>query len=147
MKKLFLILCTVSFYTIANAQAYIPLRLEDDVHEATRNKTESKEYNTNRSYVGIVVNYITPQGSGSYAVELYNANYNDEDCYTSYAFDWYLSYKGKRVSDYYSSTIRCRDTEQRIVRCWPDEVPRGYESYVTVQFGREKAPKDRRDDF
>ena len=138
MKKLFLILCTVSFYTIANAQAYIPLRLEADT---------AKEYNTNRSYVGIVVNYITPQGSGSYTVELFNANHNDEGCYTSYAFDWYLSYKGKRVSDYYSSTIRCRDTEQRIVRCWPDEVPRGYESYVTVQFGREKALKDRRDDY
>ena len=65
----------------------------------------------------------------------------------AYAFDWYLSYKGKRVSDYYSSTIRCRKTEQRTVRCWPDEVPRGYESYVTVQFGREQAPRDRRDDY
>ena len=134
MKKLLLILCAVSFYTIANAQAYTQLHIQ------------SVEYNTNHSHVGIVVNSITPQGGGSYAVELYNANYNDEDCYTSYAFDWYLSYKGKRVSDYYSSTIRCRKTKLCTVRCWPDEVPRGYESYVTVQFGREQAPRDRRDD-
>lgn len=135
MKKLLLILCAVSLYTIANAQAYTQISIQ------------SLERNTNRSHVGIVVNSITPQGGESYAVELYNANYNDEGCHTSYAFDWYLSYKGKRVSDYYSSTIRCRKTEQRTVRCWPDEVPRGYESYVTVQFGREQAPKDRRDNY
>ena len=135
MKKLLLLLCAVSFYAVANAQAYTQIHIQ------------SLEYNTNNSHVGIVVNSITPQSGGSYVVELYNANYSDEGCRTSYAFDWYLSYKGKRVSDYYSSTIRCRKTEQRTVRCWPDEVPRGYESYVTVQLGREKAPKDRRDDY
>lgn len=108
------------------------------------------EYNNHNSYTGINVNNISPMSDGSYLVNLYNTNYNDPydgvSYYTSYSFTWYLSYNGERVSDYYNSTIRCRKTEERKVYAWPNKVPKGYEKYVTVQFGREPLKKDRRDD-
>ena len=64
-------------------------------------------------------------------------------------FDVYLSYKGKRVSDYYSfgAPPGCNyGSASRTVTVWPDEVPEGHEKYVTVQTGREPAKRDRRDD-
>lgn len=112
----------------------------------------STEYNTHNSSSGIEVSSITYQSDGSYRVILYNTNHNDPydgvSYYTSYNFEWYLSYKGKRVSDYFQSTIRCRKNEDKYVYAWPNEVPRGYEHYVSVQFGREQnmVNKDRRDD-
>lgn len=141
MKKIilsFLFICS-GFY--GYGQAYKPISIS------------RAEYNTHNSYSGIDINGITPQADGSYMVEFYNTNYNDPydgvSYYTSYSFEWYLSYKGKRVSDYYKSTIRCRKSESKSVYSWPNEVPKGYERYVTVQFGREqvKVYKDRRDDF
>lgn len=111
-----------------------------------------REYNTRQSSSGIDVRSITYQSDGSYRVILCNTNHNDPYdgvwYYTSYNFEWYLSYKGKRVSDYFQSTIRCMENEDKYVYAWPNEVPRGYERYVSVQFGREQnmVNKDRRDD-
>lgn len=110
------------------------------------------EYNTHNSSSGIQVKSISPQTNGTYAVEFYNTNQNDPyygvSYVTSYCFDWYLSYCGKRVSDYYTSTIRCRKSESRAVYAWPNAVPKGDENYVTIQFGREQVEyqRDRRDD-
>lgn len=110
------------------------------------------EYNTHNSFSGIEVSSLVPQSGGAYRVTLYNTNYNDPydgvSYYTSYSFEWYLSYKGKRVSDYFKSTIPCRKSNEKTVYAWPDEIPSGHERYVTVQFGRKevKVPKDRRDD-
>lgn len=109
------------------------------------------EYNTHNSHSGITLTSIAYQStSGSYLVDLFNGNHNDPydgtEYRTSYSFEWYLSYKGKRVSDYVKSIVRCLDSEQKIVFAWPNEVPKGYEKYVTVQFGREPIKKDRRDD-
>lgn len=102
----------------------------------------SIEYNTYESHSGIKVNSITSQADGSYLVVLYNSNYDDDsNTRTSNHFYWYLSYKGKRVSDSYDSTIRCRTSLQKVVRTWSGKVPKGNERYVTVQLGR-----DRRDD-
>lgn len=111
-------------------------------------KVSSPEYNTHNSSSGIEVRSITYQSDGSYRVILYNTNHNDPYYYTSYDFEWYLSYKGKRVSDYFQSTIRCRKNVDKYVYAWPNEVPQGYERYVSVQFGREQnmGNKDRRDD-
>lgn len=134
---------TVSFLLLGfcvNAQAYKSINIS------------SAEYNTRKSSSGIEVSSITYQSDGSYHIVLYNTNYNDPydgvSYYTSYNFEWYLSYKGKRVSDYFQSTIRCRKNVDKYVYAWPNEVPRGYERYVTVQFGREqqRVYKDRRDD-
>lgn len=121
MKKLLLILCAVSLYTIANAEVY-------------------------NSHIGISGS-VAPQNDGSYLVTFFNSNGMEDRHYPTYTFEWYLSYKGKRVSDYYTAAVVARSSGQQTARCWPGEVPRGHESYVTVQFGREKAPKDRRDDF
>ncbi|MBR5533058.1 MAG: hypothetical protein IKU59_07125 [Bacteroidales bacterium] len=123
----------------SNAQAYQSIKIAD------------VEYNTHSSFQGINVNLIQPQTDGSFLIELYNTNYNDPydgvSYKTSYSFEWYLSYNGKRVSDYYRSTIRCRKEELKKVYVWPAKVPKGHEKYVTVQFGREPIKKDRRDDY
>lgn len=63
-------------------------------------------------------------------------------------FTWYLSYKGKRVSDYYNTFVIFQSAKKVTVYSWPDEVPRGHEKYVIVKFGKEQlaeSPKDRRD--
>ena len=123
-----------------NAQAYKSIKIAD------------VEYNTHSSFQGVNVNSIQPQNDDSYMVTFYNTNYNDPydgvSYKTSYSFEWYLSYCGKRVSDYYKSTIRCRTKETKKVYAWTAKVPKGHERYVTVQFGREPREiiKDRRDD-
>ena len=97
---------------------------------------------------GIECSSITPQNDGAYIVCLYNTNDNHgyfANEFAYYSFTWYLSYKGQRVSDYYDSVIRCQSGEEKNVYVWPDEVPKGHEKYVVVQFGKEATPKDRRD--
>jgi len=61
-------------------------------------------------------------------------------------FDFYLSYKGKRVSDYYHMRFCVSGRHGTNAVAWPDVIPKGHEKYVTVQLGKEKAKKDRRDD-
>lgn len=115
------------------AQYHIPKFIEED-------------YVTVSSKEGISVTSVTPNQDKSYTVVLKNNNTNAEGEIKSYCFDWYLSYKGKRVSDYFQETIRCGKTATKQVYCWPGEVPTGYEQYVTVQLGREPMKRDRRDD-
>lgn len=105
-----------------------------------------EDYVTVSSKEGISVSSVTPNQDKSYTVVLKNNNTNDVGEIKSCCFEWYLSYKGKRVSDYYQETIRCGKTATKQVYCWPGEVPSGYERYVTVQLGREPVKKDRRDD-
>ena len=104
------------------------------------------EYVTISSKEGISVSSITPNQNSSYCVELYNNNRGNQGEITSYNFEWYLSYRGERVSDYFQETIRCGQSSSRTVYAWPGEVPSGNEKYVTVQLGRQPARKDRRDD-
>lgn len=120
---------------MAFGQAYHPISIA------------SLEYVTHESHSGIEVSSITPQSDGSYLVTLYNTNHHDDgNTRTSYHFTWYLSYKGKRVSDYYANTISCRKSASVTAYAWPGYVPRGNERYVTAQLGKEPRPKDRRDD-
>ena len=107
-----------------------------------------EDYVTVSSKEGISVTSVTPNQDKSYTVVLNNNNTNAVGEIKSYCFDWYLSYKGKRVSDYFQETIRCGKTATKQVYCWPGEVPSGYERYVTVQLGKEQKPvkKDPRDD-
>ena len=134
MKKYLLLFFGILMYSSVSAQAYHSVRLaQPDIY-------------TTNSHDGIDVSSITPKTDGSYSVELFNSNYNNGNEIVTYAFEWYLSYKGKRVSDYYKSAIRNRKSEQKTVWAWPDEVPRGNEQYVTVQFGKEPPVRDRRDD-
>ena len=138
---LIIIIVLLSSSLSSNAQAYKPIKIAD------------VEYNTHPSSQGINIELIQPQNDGSFLIKLYNTNHNDPydgvSYRTSYSFEWYLSYNGKRVSDYYRSTIRCRKEETKNVYAWPGNVPKGHERYVTVQFGREpiKITKDRRDDY
>lgn len=141
MKKYVIGVFLTLFFLSANGQAYQSLNIAP------------LEYNTYNSHEGIEVVSITPQSDGMYLVNFYNNNYNDpydgSSYQTSYNFTWYLSYKGKRVSDYFDTTIRCRKSGEKTVYAWPGDVPKGYEKYVTVQFGREQKQivKDRRDDY
>lgn len=140
-KKILIIISVLLGSSVSSyAQAYKPIRIAD------------VEYNTHYSFLGMEVKSIQPQNDDFYMITFYNTNYNDPydgvSYRTSYSFEWYLSYNGKRVSDYYRSTIRCRNEETKNVYAWPAKVPKGHEKYVTVQFGREprEIKKDRRDD-
>lgn len=135
MKKYLLFVFGILVYSSVSAQAYHSLNIV------------SRDYVTNESFSGIVVSSVTPQEDGSYSVTLFNSNYDSSYEAVTNSFDWYLSYKGKRVSDYFKSAIRSRNISTKTVLAWPDEVPKGNEKYVTVQFGRERTtPTDRRDD-
>ena len=104
------------------------------------------EYVTVNSKEGISVGYVTANQNNSYTVVLYNNNRGNQGEITSYNFEWYLSYKGERVSEYYQETIRCGQSASRTVYAWPGEVPAGNEKYVTVQLGKEPTKRDPRDD-
>lgn len=133
MRKIIAFILFTSVFVCVNAQ-YVPLNIvrAEDV------TIESKE--------GIVVQSTSVNTDKSITVTLYNSNSDRDNERYTYTFVWYLSYKGKRVSDYYIEAIRCRRTSSRTVHFWPGEVPNGYEKYVTVQLGREPRKKDPRDD-
>lgn len=118
----------------ANAQAYRPLNIQ---------RSENVTVNSKE---GIVVQATTINDDKSFTVTFMNSNYNNDGERNTDIFEWYLSYKGKRVSDYYTEAIRCRQTGSRTVYYWPNTVPAGHEKYVSVQLGREPRKKDRRDD-
>lgn len=105
-----------------------------------------EDYVTVSSKEGIGITSMTPNPNKSYTVVLTNHNRSAQGEIQSNCFDWYLSFKGERVSDYFQETIRCGKSSTRTIFCWPGKVPSGYEQYVTVQLGREPIKKDRRDD-
>lgn len=133
MRKCFAFILLVGIAVIANAQ-YVPINII------------SAEEVTIKSKDGIIVQSTTVNTDKTISVTFMNTNYNQENERNTYTFEWYLSYKGNRVSDYYSEAIRCRRTANRTVQFWPGEVPNGYEKYITVQLGREPRKKDPRDD-
>ena len=104
-----------------------------------RPKVETYEVESEK---GIVVQSTTVNSDKSITATFFNRNNKDFTTdYNStkyiYTFKWYLSYKGKRVSDYYTEYIPCQQMASRTVYIWPDEVPKGNEKYVTVQLGLE----------
>lgn len=133
-RKLFLTILFLGIGILSATAQYHPLNIVEP------------EYNTVSSTQGINVSSITPNQNNSYTVILYNNNQSNRGEITSYNFEWYLSYKGKRVSDYYQETIRCGQSSSRTVYAWPGEVPAGHERYVTPQLGRQPPKKDPRDD-
>ena len=135
MKKiaLFVLFMTVLVIQTTHAQYHTPNFIQED-------------YVTVSSIKGIGVTSLTPNSDKSYTVELTNHNRSAQGEIQSNCFEWYLSYKGERVSDYFQETIRSTKTATRTVYCWPGKVPSGHEQYVTVQLGREPIKKDRRDD-
>lgn len=133
MRKLLIAFMLLAGTFTAKAQ-YVPL----NIVPAENVTINSKE--------GIVVQSTTVNEDKSITVTFMNSNYNNDGERNTYNFEWYLSYKGKRVSDYYTEAIRCRQTGSRTVYYWPNTVPAGHEKYVSVQLGREPRKKDRRDD-
>lgn len=137
MKKLFfLIFITCALHTNAQYQQL-------NIIQST--------YVTVNSHDGILVQGTTLNKDKSITVTFKNgneSNYNTSGEVITYSFDWYFSYKGKRISDYYTDAARCGKTVSHTAHFWPGEVPAGYEKYITVQLGRERKPikKDRRDD-
>ncbi len=104
------------------------------------------EYVTVESTQGIVVQSASLNPDKSITVVLKNTNMCNVPEIATYTFEWYLSFKGKRISDYYSAAVRCNKTATQTVYFWPDTVKKGQEKYITVQLGRKGKKKDRRDD-
>lgn len=106
-------------------------------------------YVTVKSHEGILVQSTALNKDKSITVTFKNgndSNYDTSGEVKTYSFDWYFSYKGKRISDYYTDAARCGKTVSHTAHFWPGVVPTGYEKYVTVQLGRVPKKKDRRDD-
>jgi len=135
MKKIIVALILLAGSLTIKAQTYGCLGPEHRHHP----NVETCEIESEK---GIVVQSTTVNSDKSITATFFNRNNKD---YTidhktvkyTYTFKWYLSYKGKRVSDYYIEYIPCQQTASRTVYIWPDEVPRGNEKYVTVQLGLE----------
>ena len=73
-----------------------------------------------------------------------NINRAEEQYATS--FKYYLTYKGKRVSDYKSANSNYKYQFTCTCYAWPGSVPAGHEKYVSVHIGGEPKKTDRRDD-
>lgn len=131
MKRIIYFTLSLCFCSLIYGQAYRPITIAD------------VDYVTINSTNGISVDSIIYGKDGYYSVYLKNNNYNNSGERNTYTFQWYLSYKGKRVSDHFDAALKCREQKYIKVLCWPDEVPKGNEKYVTVQLGKEK---NRRDD-
>lgn len=133
MRKLLIAFMLLAGTFTTKAQ-YVPLNIVPAEHVTINSKE------------GIVVQSATVNADKSITVTLLNTNANGDNSYDTYTFEWYLSYKGKRVSDYFTEAIRCKRTACHTVYIWPGEVPSGNEKYVTVQLGHEPRKKDPRDD-
>ncbi len=104
---------------------------------------------TSSNMSAISVEMITPISGDENCYEItfldsQNVNRAVEQYATSFKF--YLSYKGKRISDYKSANSNYQYKFTYKCYVWPDMVPKGYEKYVTVQIGDEPKKRDRRDD-
>ena len=104
---------------------------------------------TSSNMSAISVEIITPISGDENCYEItfldsQNVNRAVEQYATSFKF--YLSYKGKRISDYKSANSNYQYKFTYKCYVWPDMVPKGYEKYVTVQIGDEPKKRDRRDD-
>lgn len=132
MKKALLLTFIVAIMArgTLKAQAYRSFNIVEPTYKTV--------YTTN----GIEVKTVTYNQGDSYTVGLKNSNYCNSGEVTSNEFEWYLSYKGKRISDYYKETLRCNNSTTRKVYCWPGEVPVGNEKYVSVQLGKQKDSRD-----
>lgn len=93
------------------------------------------EYVTINSSQGILIENVSVFSYNSIKVVFKNANRCNEPEIATYAFQYYLSYRGQRVSDYFNAAVRCSRSESYTVNFWPDTIPAGNESYISVQFG------------
>ena len=130
MKKILLLMCLLfNFITIVSAQ-----------YEGI-----SSDIKVNVDEKGVP--------DGTYKVSFVNSK-NEQK-----SFVCYLSYSGKRVSDYYNCVVSGGGAQYRggsmswypgesskNMFAWPNTVPKGHEKYVTAQLGKEPVKKDRRDD-
>ena len=100
------------------------------------------DYTTVNSSEGIIVKNTIINSDGSITVTFENINKHNYGEVVTNVFKWYLSYKGKRVSDYYTDALRENGyTTSHTVFIWPGEVPNGNEKYITVQIGEEPKPQ------
>lgn len=139
MKKFLLLFFSLFLCCFSYAQAYQTIHIGSE-----------PEYIRISSFQGIEIDTITYSQSTGFTITFFNSNYNNEGERNNYYFEWYLSYKGKRVSDYFSSSVSCRKKKTvSNIFAWPKSVPIGDEKYVTIQLGKEKSREahDRRDDY
>jgi hypothetical protein len=104
---------------------------------------------TSSKMSAISVEMITPISGDENGYEItfldsQNVNRAVEQYATSFKF--YLSYKGKRISEYQSANSNYKYTFTYKCYVWPGMVPKGNEKYVTAQIGEEPQKRDRRDD-
>ena len=121
----------------ANAQAYVVPNF--------RSADRCSSTNMN----AISVESITPVSGdvNGYQIKFCDSQ-NIDRAVKQYAtsFKFYLSYKGKRVSDYKMANSNYQYHFTSTCYTWPNSVPKGYEKYVSVQIGVEQKKKDPRDD-
>lgn len=137
-KTLFLLLFLFSLSAVEiSSQAYVVPNF----------RSADRYTSDNDKYISVVsVSPISGDANG-YTIEFRDAQ-NVDRAVEQYAtsFKFYLSYQGKRVSDYQQANSNYKYTFTCKCYAWPGKVPSGHEKYVTVQIGEEKRKKDPRDD-
>ncbi len=99
----------------------------------------------NDKYISVVsISPITGDANG-YSIEFRDAQ-NVDRAVEQYAtsFKFYLSYQGKRVSDYQQANSNYKYNFTCKCYAWPGKVPSGHEKYVSVQIGEEPKPERRK---
>lgn len=137
----FFILCVLMTLVSLSANAQF-----GNAYQTLNVRSADRYSSTNRSAISIESVTLVADGNG-YEIKFcdtQNVNRAVEQYATS--FEYYLTYNGKRVSDYQTANSNYKYYFTSKCYTWPNAVPKGYENYVTVQLGREPAKKDSRDD-
>ena len=110
-------------------------------------RSAERSTSTDMSAISVESVYPISEDENGYSIsfiDTQNVNRAVEQYATSFKF--YLSYKGKRVSDYKSANSNYQYKFTEKCYTWPGTVPKGHEKYVSVQIGTEPKKKDPRDD-
>lgn len=136
-KKFLSIFLLLAIAIGANAQAYVV----PDFRSADRYSS------TNMNAISVESIIPVSGDANGYQIKFCDSQ-NIDRAVEQYAtsFKFYLSYKGKRVSDYKMANSNYQYRFTCMCYTWPNSVPQGHEKYVSVQIGEEPRKKDRRDD-
>jgi hypothetical protein len=95
-------------------------------------------------YISVVSVIPISGDANGYTIEFRDSQ-NVDRAIEQYAtsFKFYLSYQGKRVSDYQQANSNYKYTFTCKCYVWPGKIPNGHEKYVSVQIGEEPKPQRR----
>ena len=135
-RNFFLIFFLLSFYMVkVVGQAYVVPNF----------RSADRYTSDNDKYISVISVAPISGDANGYSIEFRDAQ-NVDRAVEQYAtsFKFYLSYQGKRVSDYQQANSNYKYNFTCKCYAWPGKVPSGHEKYVSVQIGEEPKPERRK---